>query len=322
MKPLLAGAGRWRRIPLSVAAAAASMSVVWAFTAAAPAGAASTAPAPGVAPGALPAASGSGAELFYTASDGSVWTENVNTSGVASSPAPLGGRLVSAPSPIRAGSTEIVFGQGTDNQLWSTQDSGSGWSPWLPLGGALTSKPGAVDVDDATYSVFARGTDGAVWEIDHGGQAWGSWHSAGGQVLSGTGPAAAYTSYYSQTWVTVTGTNGAAYYINLSGNVPQTGWANLAGKTAAGPGLTAPGTAGDELAAFARGTNGAGFYNQIVGGSQGWHSIGGQLTSGPGAATDSTGASWVFALGTDNQFYETNDAGSFPDFGSWVKITG
>jgi hypothetical protein len=278
------------------------------------AGAAPAAAPPGPAPGVIPGAVGS--NVYYTATDGSVWTTDANPSASLAITG-LGGRLVSAPAPISTqgdGSAQIVFGQGTDNQLWSTYFTGSGWSPWQPLGGVLTSKPGAVDVDSMTYSVFARGTDGAVWERDHSGSSWGPWHSLGGQVLAGTGPAAAYTSSYNQTWVAVTGTDHAVWYLNLVNNIPQTGWASLQGKTNSSPALTAP--TASSLAAFARGTNNAGFYNEVVGGAQGWHSIGGRLTSGLAASTYS--GTWVFGLGTDNQMYETN--GTFPGFGPWTRV--
>lgn len=284
---------------------------------AAAAAAAPPAPAPGVAQGAV-AASSSENDMFFTATDGSVWNEN--TLGVEPFDLrPVGGHLVSAPAAIWTGSQLLVFGQGTDNQLWETETTNypSGWSHWQPLGGTITSKPGAADVDATAYSVSARGTDGAVWERDHSGSTWGPWHSLGGRVLAGTGPAAAYTAANGQTWEAVTGTDHAIWYLNLSGNIPQDAWASLGGTTNSGPGLSAP--AGDTLAAFARGTNNAGFYSEIIGGAQGWHSIGGRFTSGLAAAgPDGAGQTYVTGLGTDGNLYYTN--GAFPQFGAWHVV--
>ena len=113
-------AGRWRR------PAGSSMAVIVALAGMclAPVSAAAasdpppiiTPPAPGVTPGTAVGAPFPGVNMFYTATDGTVWIkQGVGTGGP---PVPYGGRLVSAPAPISTGSTEIVFGQGTDNQLW------------------------------------------------------------------------------------------------------------------------------------------------------------------------------------------------------------
>ena len=306
----------WSRIPLIAALASGGLAVVVAF--AGSSAAAMPPAAPGVTPGAV------GSTVYYTATDGSVWS-TPDAPGAPVMFSGFGGHLVSAPAPISAQNGEVVFGQGTDNQLWSTVSTGTGWQP---LGGAITSKPGAAvgsTTDSTAYSVFARGTDGAVWGRDHGGSVWGAWHSLGGQVLAGTGPAAAYTASDNQTWVAVTGTDHAIWYLNLINGVPQNGWATLQGKTNAGPALTAiPGSSGqpDALLAFARGTNDAGFYNEIVGGGQGWHSIGGRFTSGLAAGNDNATppTTWVFGLGTDNQMYASS--GTFPGsgFGSWGYV--
>ena len=307
----------WMRIPLTAALVSAGLAVLG-IAAGTPA-AAQSGPAPGVTPAVI--TTSTEAFLFYTGTDGSVSTTDAYPTGPQAS-LNLGGHLISAPTAIWTGSTNndvIVFGQGTDNQLWARETTSYpyGWSAWQPLGGAITSKPGAADVDGTTYSVFARGADGAVWERDHSASAWGPWHSLGGQVLAGTGPAAAYTAAYGQTWAAVTGTDLGIWYLNLSGNIPQSGWASVGGRTNSGPGLTAP--AGGTLAAFARGTDNAGFYNEITGGARGWHSIGGRLTSGLAAAgPDASGQTYVTGLGSNGDLYYTN--GAFPQFGAWNVV--
>ncbi|MBO0816668.1 MAG: hypothetical protein J2P30_16195, partial [Actinobacteria bacterium] len=211
MRSLLTG----RSFPLMAALAGAGLSAVLGLAAAAPA-AAQAGPAPGVAPDVLTTSTED--YLFYTGTDGTVSTTDAFPSGPTASYS-LGGHLISAPTAIWTGGTNndvIVFGQGTDNQLWETETTNYpyGWSHWQPLGGAISSKPGAADVDATTYSVSARGTDGAVWERDHSGSTWGPWHSLGGRVLAGTGPAAAYTAASGQTWEAVTGTDHAIWYLN------------------------------------------------------------------------------------------------------------
>ena len=123
---------------------------------------------------------------------------------------PAGGHLVGAPSAMADGPGVLVFGRGTDNQLWVNSCNLSKLcGTWSPLGGTLTSAPGAVlGPNAADYSVYVRGTDGAVRARDHSASGWGPWHSLGGQVLAGTGPTAAYIG---GTYVMVAGTNRELY---------------------------------------------------------------------------------------------------------------
>src|SRR5208283_5043180 len=146
------------------------------------------------------------------------------------------GRLISAPAPIWTGSTEIVFGQGTDNRLWYSQVSNGIWTPWRTLGGELTSKPGAASLGGGAYTVFVRGTDGAVWQRAYSGTVWNSWRRVGGHVLSGTGPTAAYLTGNSHIYVGVVGTDGQMYLkvANLTA-----GFFSIGGRTTASPALTA-----------------------------------------------------------------------------------
>jgi hypothetical protein len=162
------------------------------------AGSASAQPAPTPAPGLTPGAAVLGTTafstryLFYTAANGSVYMKNLNNAQLSV----VGGRLVSGPSAFGDGASLFVFGRGPDNQLWVNACNAYGsCGSWLPLGGRITSGPGAVfrGPNVADYSVYARGTDGAVWGRDHTTAGWGGWHSLGGNLLAGTGPAAAKT---------------------------------------------------------------------------------------------------------------------------------
>jgi len=237
-------------------------------------------------------------------------------------PVPLYGHLVSGPAPIWTGSAAIIFGQGTDNQLWYAQ-FGNG-ATWRSLGGRLTSKPGAVSLGGGAYAVFVRGADGAVWQRTYTGTAWEPWQGVGGRVLSGTGPTAAYLTGSGRIYVGVVGTDGQMYLkiANLTG-----GFFSIGGRTTASPTLTA--ISPSALVAFSRGTNGAGYDNRLTEGEglTGWQSMGGRLTSGL-AASSVTGAgkttTYTFGLGTDNQIYQK--VGSWasypPSFGGWTRETG
>lgn len=264
-------------------------------------------PAPGVAPGAL--VSGSHVYFFYTGTDGSVWMGDATASPVI--PASVGGHLVSAPAPVATASGLAVFGQGTDNQLWWTRQTATGWTAWEPLGGALTSKPGAAAIGGAggsVIAVFVRGADGAVWERDFSAGTWQGWASDGGRVLAGTGPAAAgITDARGHTFVdvAVAGANRAIYFERREPAGVLSGWAYAGGQTTASPAL-APVPSGNGSVAFVRGTNNAGYHNAGgFGAGTTWTPMGGRLSSALGADTNPGSArSYVFGLGTDGQVYE------------------
>lgn len=308
--------GRARPLAALVAAVAAGMSLVTVFAAAA--SAAPSPPAPGVTPGATVA--GATRDLVYTATDGSVWLKDV--AGGPGTPTRVGGRLIGGPSAVFDGNAIVIFGRGTDNRLWDAScPSITVCGGWEPLGGTLTSKPGAVGKSRMVYSVYARGTDGAVWGRDYN-FGWHGWYKVGGQVLAGTGPAAAYLG---GTYVMMAGTDRHLYIEKLG----VTGFSPAGGTTTADPALTMVfGTAGapNSLVGFVRGTSGAGYYHRFLSSTPGWHSIGGVLTSGVAAVSDVRAAipeTHTFGLGTDNQVWEKSGTWApGPSFSGWVRVTG
>ena len=286
-------------------------------------------PAPGVAPGAV-YVSPTENDVFYTATNRTVWVKNVDNG----SPRRVSnGLLVSAPSAIYNGATVIVFGEGTNHKLWWTHRLASGgYANWALLGGALTAQPAAVFTGGpdfpARYEVFIRGTDGAAYRLVHSETGWASaFTRVGGQLLDGTGPAAAHarvaTANSEATWVSVTGTDRAVSVALLG----AFGFGPIGSQTTASPALTAySSSTGVTLAWFVRGTDNAAWY--VVNNRPEWTSIGGRLNSGPAAATDrATGTTYVYALGTDNQVYETTGkltrSPPWATFSStWTKVTG
>ena len=274
-------------------------------------------PAPGVTPGVAVLPGPTGVNMLYTATDGTVWIkQGVGTGGP---PVPYGGRLVSAPAPLWTGNALVVFGEGTDHQLWYSQVTTAFSQPWHPLGGRLTSKPAVAFLGRGAYAVFVRGTDGAVWERLYNGAKWDSWQRSGGQVLAGTGPAAAYLTGSGHLYVGVVGTNRQLY---LKAANRTSGFFSIGGQTTASPALTA--ISSSALAAFCRGTDGAAYYSRYAEGAglTGWHFMGGRLTSGLAAASTSVSGhatTYTFGLGTDDQVYgDTGTWASYPPvFGGW-----
>lgn len=291
------------------------------------ASAAPAATAPGPAPGIAPASVSVGVSpsvtvLAYTAADGSVWLKNLSTGGYISA----GGRVTAAPAVMDLGSTStfVIFGRGTDNQLWTASCTlAGGCGAWSSLGGTITSKPGAVFQGPSLqdWSVYARGTNGALWARSHTASGWGAWHSFGGNLLAGTGPSAAQ---WTGTYVLVVGTNRQLY----STEAGVTGFVAAGGSTAVSPALILIGQPGPSVAlvGFARGTDNAAYYHRFLSTSPGWHSMGGVLTTGLAASSENIPAAPgandmtnTFGLGSDNHVYQsTGTWGGYPPvFTAW-----
>ena len=192
-------------------------------------------------------------DVFYTATDRTVWVKNLANGSLAR----VGnGLLASGPSAIYDGSTVVVFGEGTDHKLWRAVRQGTGgYGNWELLGGAITAQPAAVAAPlRSGYLVFARGADGAVYQASGTSSTHGtaSFTRVGGRVLAGTGPAAAYERIGAaargqamprppaseSTSVAVVGTN-RALYVTAIGAFPVSGqWQPAGGQTTASPALT------------------------------------------------------------------------------------
>jgi hypothetical protein len=281
-----------------------------------PATVASAAPPP-PAKGLTPAVSETStgvANLFYTATDGTVWTKTVNgTPGTATQVS--NGKITTGPAAIVAGTTQVVFGVTSGGALWTATQSGGKWGNWTSLGGILTSQPGAAfeGPNAADYAVFARGTNGAVWARDHTSAGWGAWHSDGGNLLAGTGPAAAANN---GVYLLVVGTNKQTYIAKAG----LTGFSAAGGLTTATPGLASiPGS----VVGFVRGTNNVAYYHKFLSTTPGWHSAGGVFGSGLGAAAAGTGTYTVGAASGGNVYRSTGSWATYPPkLSGWTNVTG
>jgi GH25 family lysozyme M1 (1,4-beta-N-acetylmuramidase) len=84
---------------------------------------------------------------------------------------------------VAPGGTTTWFGcHGADGQLWTSTNSGSGWSEAAPEGGALLGGPG-LGITSTTGFFVAEGTDQAIWVATP----TTSWTSLGGVVVNGVG---------------------------------------------------------------------------------------------------------------------------------------
>jgi hypothetical protein len=275
-------------------------------------------PQPGITPSvAATGAANPAASLFYVGSDGQVYTVPLLPPGSARA---MGGRLVGGPGstfipPGSVGAHSRPFflvGRGTDDALWAFMGIGITGSPlWVPLGGRLTSRPGAAAgalsvPGGEALDLVARGGDGAVWDRESTSAAARPWVSLGGQVLAGTGPAAVNAG--GTLFVLAVGLDHALWVTRSADGAHWSGWRSLGGRVAGdvGAATPAPGVA----VAFARGADNAAWYDQFAGSttgvSPGWHNLGGRLTAGVGAGSAPGGMTWAVTLGTDNHVWQAS----------------
>jgi peroxiredoxin len=228
-------------------------------------------------------------DVFARGTDGALWSRTTTNNGATwNAWYPLGGQLPvgTGPAACSWGSGRLdVFTHGTDGALWHKWYTGTSWSSWESLGGALTSSPAAATAPgSSSIDVFVRGTDGAVWYKDWNGAAWSSWQALGGQLPVGTGPAAC--SWGSGRLDVFThGTDGALWHKWWNG-VKWSSWESLGGSLTSSPAATSPGSGLIDV--FARGTDGALWYKDWNGAAwSSWNPLGGQLPVGTGPAASS-----------------------------------
>ena len=305
--------GRWRTRVLLAGMAGAGLATALVAGATSAGAAVAAAPAGGTAPGGTYV--GNSLVMAYTGTDHTVVVKDL-ANGRAFN---VGGNLIAAPALAPSGSNVLIFGPGTNHQLYYKQCTLAGsCTGWVSLGGSVTSKAGAVfqGPNVADYSVYARGGDGAVWGRTHTTAGWGAWHSLGGKLLAGTGPAAADLN---GTFILVVGTNK---HLSLS-EVGVTGFVGVGGTTTASPGLAVI-AAPAALVGVARGTNNVGYYHRFLNTSPGWHSLGGKFTSGlTVAGLAGTSTTSTLGLGTDSNVYASTQGWTTypPSQSGWIKET-
>ena len=322
-------AARWRRrLAAGLVTSVAAIGLVAASVTAA--SAAPPPPAAGVDPGVV-AGTAIGANIFYTASNGTVLDQVPNRNCQAGQRRGSDRRRVRR---LRRQSYRAVRrGRGA---VWYATRTGTTWSSWSslgkPTGLTVTAEPGAVarGATSGNYSVYARASDGNIWVRDHNASGWGAWHKIGapaGGVLAGTGPTVAYSSGVS--FVLVVSHTTQMYIAQVGLNVFRT--TDVYGYTTVTPALT---TAPGALVGFARGTDHRPYYHVFNARTPGWHLV---TTNPIGNFSSSLGAANATAiggprtetvgLGTDSQVYLSTGTwpgspGPSPSFTGWAKVTG
>jgi hypothetical protein len=199
---------------------------------------------------------------------------------------PLHGYLTAISAGLDSAVNPIVYGIGGDNAVW-VDDNGAGWTSW---GGYVKAISGSA----TNGTVFAIGGDNAVY-VNRGGTGW---TDLGGNFtsISAGADSLGHPEVYA-----IDGNH--AVYSNDNG----AGWVSRAGC----------------IMAIAASTNNTVFgidFNQGVWvnrGGTGWTSLGGyarQISAG----TDVAGYSEVYAIGSDDAAYVSDNGSAFSRIGGYV----
>ena len=246
-------------------------------------------------------ATGTFARFAERLSDGSVQVRTVTRSGTVTQN--LGGRVRGAPAilqPLRDGIAVQIFARGLDDRLWlNEQFYDDSWAGWRPIGGVLTSQPGASPGPGGVgFDVHVRGRDGAVWNLRSRTTRGYTvpWARVGGRLAPETGPAPTPTP---NGWdVVVQGTDGGLWLSSWTSSTGRwSGFTSLGGRITHSPGVGHS----RQTVAVARGVDGAAWLRTR---SQRWVSLGRKIVGSPTVASGAGGdVARVYATGTDGRLY-------------------
>lgn len=195
-----------------------------------------------------------------------------------------------------------------------------GWTPWVSLGGGITSDPAACTAGNWTY-VFARGTDNTIFyrfrSLASG--VWSNWFRLSTQTTTGS-PAAACAVYPNGSYRVHVFIRGPGGPIWMKGGFHGNwgGWTSLGGATYPGSGPAAAwNPVGNRLEVFMRGADGTMYRKyRYYGTWRGWTRVSSTIKSDPAVAMWSTSHFDIFALGTTGQLWSR-----FWDGGAWYPST-
>jgi hypothetical protein len=235
-------------------------------------------------------------------------------SGCQSGYSSIGGVITLQPTTNVLGNKVYVFARGTDGAVYYQTSTGGAFSGWQGLGGIINSNPASA-TDGTTLWVEGLGTTGLRYYQSTTGSTFSGWIQ--GSVTTQTNSSAVL--------------NGANYnFARGTGSSPHlclsitattnpvnecpTGYSSLGGIITSDPTTT---VLAGKVYVFARGTDGAVYYQTSTGGAfSGWQGLGGIINSNPASATDGT-TLWVEGLGTTGLRYYQSTTGS--TFSGWIQ---
>jgi hypothetical protein len=204
----------------------------------------------------------------------------------------MGGQVVGEPSAVLWPSSQHVYLEQTDRQLWQWVNNFPGLcGGWLALGGVLAAPPAAIRTGTGEDTVFVRGTDLGLWY-------WSSltgWHGAGGKLAAkpaalspGNGPPVAF----------VEGLDSALWMYSTS-----TGsWEKIGGRILGTPSAVASAGA-VPVDVFVEGVDHHVWHATSGGSGWQWEDLGGQLNASPSVVAWSAGRFDLFARMTDGALW-------------------
>jgi hypothetical protein len=255
--------------------------------------------------------------LFARGADGSVLWRSLTGSGWTAWSS-IGGCASSGPAAGAYGSAIEVLMTGCDGAVYQNVYADGSWRGWVSLGGLGSSAPavawrrGPLNYFDAAV----KGGDNGIWfQTLVPGRGWSGWASLGGNLTSAPALVSQSDGVVN---VFARGTDCAVYQRYWDG-AKWSDWLSLGGCIVGAP--TAVSRGPNQLDLFARG-GGDSIYTRhwdAVNGWTGWARLdNAALSSSAGAASDSEGRMWLFALSGSGLASKAWSAAS--NWGAWTDL--
>jgi len=193
----------------------------------------------------------------------------------------------------------LDYGGGA-SELWNLLDIKFATpTPWLTVGGVVTSGGEPASWGATRTDVAVRGTEGGLWDATWNGTSW-SWTFLGGLIT----PDPAAVSWGSgRLDVFARGIDNALWHRSSDGTT-WSPWEKLGGVLTSGPRAASWGT--NRLDVFVSGSERGLWQVTWNGTSWSWHYVGGRITSDPAAVASSPNHLDVFARGLEGGLWQAS----------------
>ena len=170
-------------------------------------------------------------------------------------------------------------------------------TPWIRLGGVITSGPDVSSSGPSRTDIFVRGSEGGLWDATWNGTSW-AWSFLGGVINADPG---AVSWGPNRIDVFVRGIDNALWHRSSDG-ITWAPWEKLGGVITSGPDAVSTGSG--HLDVFVRGTEGGIWRVSWNGTNWSWTFVGGIITSDPGAVASAGNRIDVFVRGTEGGLWD------------------
>jgi Divergent InlB B-repeat domain len=229
----------------------------------------------------------------------------------------IGGTTADTPTITAFGGALWLVIRGTNNSVYSTRLTTSGWGAWQGLGGTTLSAPAAVEFNNKLW-VFIRGGDNRIYLKQFNGTTWTGWSVVPGGGTTPSGPR--LVVFNNQLHLFIRGSDNRVYLNRFSGTV-WTGWSVVPGgvMTIASPTVSVFQNA---LYLVVLGTNNHLYYRKLTSVWSSWVEVPGNgSAAGTLASSVFNGRLSLFVRGGDSRIYQ-NHMSIVGSWSGWSQVSG